>query len=432
MYIGTDCSVPVCDAAINGAWYDRECEDRPSYIGGRYQSNAGCYKCPNGGFCKDFNTCQCAPGWIGDDCRTHAPPPPPPPPSHWGPNGPPDCETGYRGVNCSFPICDKHWADGSTQPCKFGACKSPGNCTCLAHKSFLPATQPGSGIPDNAITGYWGMSCSIPICAQGFFDAECTDNPKAAQTGQKGCWRCANGGECWAPDQCRNCDDGWGGFDCKKKVSEHSASNVASGSTSHPHGCKTGWTGPLCETPVCDCHEHGTCIEPGRCQCATYESVLHEHVAHAPKGLTGWSGKNCQTPLCVQSCHNGGHCNGPDTCECTAAYYGYDCSVLKGPHWQDDESGSVKHGRPGLHGASHSKQGSNGGLAAIQNGDDTPGWSGTQIMWVSLGGVVMFAAAFFAIVYVVRSQRISKGAAKPKFVQLELAEEGGGAASTRL
>ena len=64
---------------------------------------------------------------------------------------------------------------------------------------------------DRGVTGWTGSDCSTPICVQGFYDPTCKD-PDAI--GGEGCFRCANGGICVAPDTC-DCSDGWTGFYCQ-------------------------------------------------------------------------------------------------------------------------------------------------------------------------------------------------------------------------
>lgn len=73
--------------------------------------------------------------------------------------------------------------------------------------------------PDSpaGLTGYTGADCSMPICVQGFYDPYCTNLPEAP--GGEGCFRCANGGNCTAPDTC-TCAEGWTGYDCKTPICE--------------------------------------------------------------------------------------------------------------------------------------------------------------------------------------------------------------------
>lgn len=55
---------------------------------------------------------------------------------------------------------------------------------------------------ERGLTGWTGTDCSMPICVQGYYDPAC-DEPEFAP-GREGCYRCANGGVCVAPDQVRN------------------------------------------------------------------------------------------------------------------------------------------------------------------------------------------------------------------------------------
>eukprot|EP00804_Cyclotella_cryptica_P001991 CCRYP_007413-RA/>CCRYP_007413-RA protein AED:0.05 eAED:0.03 QI:0/0/0/1/1/1/4/0/2016 len=59
-WTGTDCSMPMC---IQG-FYDPAC-NATEYAPGR----EGCYRCANGGLCISPDTCLCADGWTGYDCR---------------------------------------------------------------------------------------------------------------------------------------------------------------------------------------------------------------------------------------------------------------------------------------------------------------------------------------------------------------------------
>ena len=57
---GTDCSMPIC---VQG-YFDPFCNI--SYAPG----GEGCFKCANDGICIAPDTCKCAKGWTGFDCRT--------------------------------------------------------------------------------------------------------------------------------------------------------------------------------------------------------------------------------------------------------------------------------------------------------------------------------------------------------------------------
>ena len=56
------------------------------------------------------------------------------------------------------------------------------------------------------------------------------------------------------------------------------------------------------------CLNNGTCVAPGRCQCAP-----------------GWEGIKCDIPVCEQTCLNGGNCTLPNLCTCEKGWAGHDC-----------------------------------------------------------------------------------------------------------
>eukprot|EP00953_Heterococcus_sp_UTEX-ZZ885_P000479 778-Heterococcus_DN1.PRE.3 len=60
------------------------------------------------------------------------------------------------------------------------------------------------------------------------------------------------------------------------------------------------------------CHNNGTCVAPGTCQCANSSE---------------WTGSDCSTPVCQQVCEHGGQCTFPNTCTCAAGWSGVNCTV---------------------------------------------------------------------------------------------------------
>ena len=52
---------------------------------------------------------------------------------------------------------------------------------------------------ERGLTGWTGTDCSLSICVQGWYDPNCDESEVAP--GREGCYRCANGGICVAPDQ---------------------------------------------------------------------------------------------------------------------------------------------------------------------------------------------------------------------------------------
>ena len=84
--------------------------------------------------------------------------------------------------------------------------------------------------------------------------------------------------------------------------------------------CAEGWTGPDCSVPVCT----QTCSRDAD----EVPEIDSNNLPRFTKGTgnctlpdtctceVGWSGTDCSTPLCAQECNNLGKCTGPDQCTC--------------------------------------------------------------------------------------------------------------------
>jgi hypothetical protein len=95
-----------------------------------------------------------------------------------------------------------------------GICSLKDRCDCVQTDSVLWKVHP---LTSRGKTGWTGTDCSMPMCTQGYYDPFCGDLAQAP--GGEGCYRCANNGNCTAPDIC-TCAKGWTGFDCKTPVCE--------------------------------------------------------------------------------------------------------------------------------------------------------------------------------------------------------------------
>jgi len=107
--------------------------------------------------------------------------------------------------------------------------------------------------------------------------------------------------------------------------------------------CAPGWSGDDCTVPICNqrCSRPsnedlglnnnnlqifsqgaGNCTLPDTCTCAK-----------------GWEGASCEIPICAQECNNNGKCTAPDTCTCARWYSTWRDNRLDGgrPLFQDDE-----------------------------------------------------------------------------------------------
>jgi DNA-binding beta-propeller fold protein YncE len=168
---------------VNYPNYQQHPDSPGDWLEGERVHGEGIYACANGGSCIGPDTCTCADGWGGFDCRT--------------------------------PVCRHLQPSGVVSGCANGGiCAARDDCRCIVSESFLWRSFPGT---PRGLTGWAGTDCSMPTCVQGYFDPLCTDLPQAP--GGEGCYRCANGGNCTAPDMC-TCAPGWSGFDCRQPVCE--------------------------------------------------------------------------------------------------------------------------------------------------------------------------------------------------------------------
>ena len=202
------------------------------------------------------------------------------------------CKDGYAGFDCNEPLCRHLRMDGSVSACmNSGICENRDKCDCVKSESVLWTVHKQA---PRGLTGWSGSDCSIPMCTQGHFDPFCTDLPQAP-AGQ-GCYRCANSGNCTAPDIC-TCAPGWTGFDCKTPVCETFADPLTRKQLgtvfeekiiafeSDPCGVESiygisGWKGRK--------YTRGNCTLPNQCTCL------------------------CKDKFNVKACHKAGvQCDGP-------------------------------------------------------------------------------------------------------------------------
>lgn len=199
----------------------------------------GVYRCFNGGSCVGPDTCTCT--------------------------------DGYEGFDCDTPLCRHLQVTGDVSSClNGGICTSKDECKCIQTTSVLWEVHPDAA---RGITGWTGTDCSMPMCVQGYYDPFCSDLPQAP--GGEGCYRCANKGNCTAPDIC-TCAEGWTGFDCRTPVCEVVADPLTRTQLatvfedkviafeSDPCGVEAiygrrGWKGRK--------YARGNCTEPNQCTC---------------------------------------------------------------------------------------------------------------------------------------------------------------------
>jgi hypothetical protein len=159
------------------------------------------------------------------------------------------------------------------------------------------------------------------VCEDSFLAPSCAapkPTPKPAPPAPKCAKGCGSHGRCdEVKDQC-NCDGGWYGEMCEKRVcprncSSHGTCHADSGKCT----CDSGWDGEDCTKKLCpkDCSGRGFCLH-GYCFC------------RAP-----WSGPACDSMSCPDNCNNMGVCRA-GVCACLNGYSGRGCTVAPCPGWQ--------------------------------------------------------------------------------------------------
>ncbi len=197
------------------------------------------------------------------------------------------CPDGYSGFDCQIPECRHMQNDQILRPRKGdpknivgcvngGICAAKDHCECPVVDSVLDLKYTDLGWMNPQFqTGYNGTDCSIPMCVQGWFDPSC----QGVTPGGEGCFRCANGGNCTAPDFC-TCAEGWTGFDCKTPVCRRNArkKEIYELDTVDPIKVIEYENDP-CGMKLKNNYINGAmvgrgnCTEPGICQCLCFKRV---------------------------------------------------------------------------------------------------------------------------------------------------------------
>ena len=236
--------------------------DVADWVAGSSIAGEGLYACAHGGSCIAPDLCICAAGWGDRDCLI------------------PVC------AFASTPDDNNDNASAVTVVAEClngGVCIAPDTCACTV--------------------GWAGIRCGEPTCSQGTYIATCLilQNGTATNTGGSGCWMCANGGVCVAPDVC-SCALGWAGFDCATPVCELFADD---GIIAELHALRRATVASF-EVDPCRASTspapHGVCAAPGTCNCACvpgepWRDPLHRQlpagVVYGSGGcVSGWEGRN--------------------------------------------------------------------------------------------------------------------------------------------
>jgi len=164
--------------------------------------------------------------------------------------------------------------------------------------------------------GWDWFQCQGAMCAYLFDPSEWCSVPQCP-----GCP--AANGDCLRPFQCQ-CKYPYTGSNCTQINKPDECLYGFAKSPEELCVCDVGWSGPWCDTPLCDAAcstPRGVCREPGICQCQM-----------------GWMGENCREcvkyPGCehgsCEACDENGHCNKPWSCVCDQGWEGSLCNIKIG------------------------------------------------------------------------------------------------------
>ncbi|EFC48687.1 predicted protein, partial [Naegleria gruberi] len=261
-----------------------------------------------------------------------------------------DCEKGYGGENCQYPICNGLLANDTNVCGGRGKCIALDTCQCAisqggqvfyngtlcqnlycySHSSKEAQVCNGRGQCFlNATTNIGGCKCndqySGDTCEKFSCSGILSTDPKV----------CNSQGSCIAKDTCvckNSQQDGyWDGIDCGSCTPEYSSVQT---------GCKT-----LNCDPVRTCNGHGTCNSTFVCECSGFWDGKYCSQCKA-----NYYGPDCTIFCTPQSkCSSRGLCNVNGTCDCqysqqtgyfggiacdvcAIGYYGKECSTkIAGP-----------------------------------------------------------------------------------------------------
>eukprot|EP00940_MAST-03C_sp_MAST-3C-sp2_P001490 g1490.t1 len=332
----------------------------------RRRVRQGRYVCANGGQCVAFDTCRCAAGWVGFDCRV------------------PVCNQGYFGHVPATRWHEKypHWEGDSrgqgSYECSlrtYSEWESPVRSSPFEHVNFYsrfmdrpvaiasPPTRPGDGdlsvdrtTMDEPERAYWDL---YPYDA-GFAPTHRRVRGYGNHTNEgwrrDGWWETVPS-SAWEKGTCdplfrRTCGVAidevlasqifpYDVHDADAPVPWSQLSDAAAGakmlriwnvseSPLMSDDPANVWTPSVVYTPFREIASGRWDVDGGECTDYVMRGCFNRGVcvgANVCACAEGWTGDDCSIPVCAQTCANRGNCTHPNTCTCERGWSGADCTV---------------------------------------------------------------------------------------------------------
>jgi hypothetical protein len=248
--------------------------------------------CSSKGQCVQKDTCNCFPGFIGQQCEQPA-----------NNNGTGPNNNGTNNGNSTLECFGKKPDDVQVCSSK-GQCVQPDICMCFP--------------------GFTGKVCEISG-GQGNGTNGTGDSFECFGKSRNDPQVCSSKGNCVQKDVC-NCFSGFVGKQC-----EQPANNNGTGPNNGTDNNNSTLTcfGIRAEDPTV-CHNRGKCIAQNQCQCAsdflppTCEKPVNNNGTQGGNSTLSCYGKKPDDP---QVCNSKGQCIQPDTCTCFPGFVGKQCET---------------------------------------------------------------------------------------------------------
>ena len=326
----------------DGAVFARRCPDS--------QQCTMANSCSNQGRCMGDGSCECFPGWSGDDCSNEV-------------NSMEVEEAGDMNVTCdvnatcgnrgrcawdetcecfegfSGADCSIHWNDVLEKCPKFrfaegceASCNKANHCSDNGECNFDGSCM--------CFEGWTGHDCSVDLrakkkpeqCLGQAYGMECESECSMAVS-------CSSNGRCMGDGSCL-CFPGWTGLHCNHPEEESKdpcSENVTNPDAAHCRAhlrCDEGLFGDDCFldcTMASTCSNNGRCMGDGSCMCFPgFSGVDCSDDVGAAEAICedGVSSVGCKQQCTMAStCSNNGRCMGDGSCLCFDSWDGHNCTI---------------------------------------------------------------------------------------------------------